>query len=80
MLIIDFLKVMVIREQFLSQIGGIELLLRRNVERRGGGHFLVGQNHIHKEIIFHYLGLVTVIKMQLKRGLGKPGPWSRQTT
>lgn len=80
MLIVDFLKVKVIGGQFLNQIEEIKWLLRRSEEKKGGGRFLGGQNHIRKGIIFHYLDLMMEAKMRLKRGLGKPGPWSRQTT
>lgn len=61
---IDFLRVRVGGERFLGQIEEIKLLLEKSVGRKGGGHFLEGQSHIHREIIFRYLGLVMVIRMQ----------------
>lgn len=59
---VDLLKVGGGEGQFLGQIRGIKLLLRRIEGRRVVGQILVGQIHTHKERVFLHLGLFVVIR------------------
>lgn len=52
--------------QFLGQIRGIRLQLRKIVMRMEDGLNLGGQNHTHKGIIFPHQGLFEAVRMILR--------------